>query len=212
MSGDGSHPDIVGPAVLRPPAQRGFLDPQSALQLVSSAERLLGTRLACEIHQHAGGFRLPAPDEPVREDKVRRLHAALREIDPGDARIVLRDAGEHVGRIVVQHRMTARARRLLQSAPWPLAAWLISQQFKQTSWTFVGSGTLIVRTPMELEIAANPLAPPGHAHDPQCTYHTGLLRTIYSQVIDARLDCREVTCRAAGDTACSFAIGVNDPA
>lgn len=195
---------------LRAPGTGGFLDPHAVLRTVVAVEHALGDDAVKQMLQEARLHRLPAPDEPVREAKVRQCHDAIRKLWPDRAPALLSAAGEGFAAEIRYHRMTARARQLLSAAPWPLAAWLIGQRLRQMAWSVAGSGTLSLETAMVFEIRGNPLARGLIAAGPACHFHTAFFASLFGTLVDSRLTARETTCIAAGDSACRFSVGLRE--
>jgi len=206
------HPEGSGTIrQLRPPGPDGFMDPHALLRTVASVDHALGSAASDAMLEAAGIGRLPGAEEPVREDKVRRCHDAIRSLWPEKAPALLRAAGEGFAAEFCHTRITTRARRMLGSAPWPLAAWLIGQRLKQVAWSVFGSGRLEVHNAMTFEVFDNPLArgaPPGSGC--LCAFYAAFFAGLYGPLIDNRLTAQETACMAEGHAACRFAVGLRE--
>ncbi len=196
------------PAVgwLKKPSRDGFVAPEVVLSVVDAVDRSLGAEALGELLTSAELFRLPAPDEPVREEKAARLHQTLRRTHPDTARTILAAAGRATADLVLAERLPLRAQKLLHNAPWPVAAWLLGQSVKQNAWHFVGTGTFGLPGRLEIEITDNPLLRGEKTNEPGCHYHAALFERMFQVLVDQRLSCLEMTCGSAGDPSCRFAL------
>jgi hypothetical protein len=99
--------------ILRRPNRRGFLSPLAVLELAEIVEEILGHEAREEALREAQLFRLPAPDEPLREEKAARLHAAVRRLWPEDSDVLTRRAGEANRRSASTTRGTSSGRAVI---------------------------------------------------------------------------------------------------
>jgi divinyl protochlorophyllide a 8-vinyl-reductase len=190
--------------ILRRPSRRGFMSPLAVLELVRSVEDMVGSDARDEALREALIHRLPAPDEPVREDTAARLHRAVRRLWPEDADALLRRAGEEAGRYVLEHRLPDRGRQLLLRMPRSAAAWLFARRTQQQAWTFAGSGRFVIESAGQFSLLDNPLVRGETADRPICSYHSGLFERQFRVVVHPGIRCVETACLAKGDAACVF--------
>jgi divinyl protochlorophyllide a 8-vinyl-reductase len=190
--------------ILRRPNRRGFLSPLAVLELAEIVEEILGHEAREEALREAQLFRLPAPDEPLREEKAARLHAAVRRLWPEDSDVLTRRAGEAAGQFVVDHRLPRRGRQLLARMPRSAAAWLLARRTEQQAWTFTGTGRFLIEDAAHLSIFDNPLIRGEKANRPICFYHAGFFERQFRAVIHPGIRCVETACAAKGDPACTF--------
>jgi divinyl protochlorophyllide a 8-vinyl-reductase len=198
-----------GPTLHRP--RKGFLGPQSVTQLVAATEKLCGSEAAEALCREAQLHRLPDWDEPVREEKVARLHVALWKLFPESAEDVCRRAGRQTTDFILDERMPARALRLLSLTRRSIAVWLLTRAARQHSWAFHGSGTFKVNRPLEYEVLNNPLAKGRTSDCPVCHYHAAAFERLFQRLIDPAMRCREVACIATGAPSCRFVLEMATP-
>lgn len=180
------------------------MSPLAILELLETVEVMLGAEARMEALREALINRVPAPDEPVREDKAARLHKAVRRLWPDDADALLRRAGEEAGRYVVDHRLPDRGRQLLLRMPRTAAAWLLARRTEQQAWTFAGSGRFVVESAGRFSLLDNPLVRGEKANRPICFYHAGYFEKQFRAVVHPGISCVETACVAKGDPACVF--------
>lgn len=190
--------------ILRRPSRRGFMSPLAILELLETVEAMLGAEARDEALREALIHRVPAPDEPVREDKAARLHKAVRRLWPDDSDALLRRAGEEAGRYVVDHRLPDRGRQLLLRMPRSAAAWLLARRTEQQAWTFAGSGQFVVESAGRFSLLDNPLVRGEKANRAICFYHAGFFEKQFCSVVHPGIRCIETACVAKGDPACVF--------
>lgn len=192
--------------LLRSPSRPGFVSPQAVLQLASAVDTICGPDAREDLLRDARLFRLPAPDEPVREEKVARLHRAVWDTLPQSAVMILDLAGKTVADHVADVRITRRGRTLLSGLPWPLAAWILGRFAGQHAWTFAGSGEFRILTTLSFELSPNPFLRGMHADGPVCHYHRALIGRLYQRLVNPHLACTEIACIAHGAPACRFVL------
>lgn len=193
--------------LLRMQTRKGFMGSQAVLQILAAAESLCGRDECTRLQREAALFRLPDGDEAVREDKVARLHQAVRRSLPAQAATVLRLAGQGTADHLVEHRISERAQKLLGTAPRPVAAWMLGRWAKQNVGTIAGSAILSIHGTTGLELKDNPLVRGEQARAPVCDYHAALFERLFQRLVDPRLICREILCAATGASSCRFEIG-----
>lgn len=198
--------------ILKRPHRGGFMSPMVVLQLARIIEEMLGTEAREHALREAQVFRLPQTDEPVREEKAARLHAAVRRLWPDDAEVLGRRAGEGAGQFILDRRLPGRARQMLARMPRAAAAWLLTRRMEQQAWTFAGSGAFTVEGPGRFSILDNPLVRGERANRPVCHYHAGLFERQFRGVVHPEAQCAEVACAALGDAACVFSLTVPETA
>jgi divinyl protochlorophyllide a 8-vinyl-reductase len=180
------------------------MSPLAVLELLATVEAMLGAEARGEALREALIHRVPAPDEPVREDKAARLHKAVRRLWPEDSDALLRRAGEEAGRFVVDHRLPDRGRQLLLRMPRTAAAWLLARRTEQQAWTFAGSGQFVVESAGRFSLLDNPLVRGEKANRALCFYHAGYFEKQFRAVVHPGIACVETACVAKGDPACVF--------
>ena len=195
-----------GPTLSRP--RKGFLGPQSVTQILDALERLCGTSARDTLQREARLFRVPKWDEPVREEKVARLHQTLRRLFPDKAQSVERDAGRATTDYILDTRVSEHGQRLLSMTRKPVAVWMLTRAAHQHGWAFHGSGRFRVNRPLEYEVIANPVCKGERSDHPVCHYHAAAFERLYQRLVDPRMTCREVACTAMGDPSCRFRIGI----
>lgn len=193
--------------LLRRPNRPGFIGPMIVLQLVRMVEMRLGLDARDEILKEAKLFRLPAEDEPIREQKAAGLHAALRRLWPEDAREIGRLAGQAAADYDLEFRLPKSAQARLARMPRAASAWLLSKTTEQQAWTFCGSGEFRVESASRFALYNNPMIHGEHADHTLCGFHEGFLERLFSTLVHPQLTCREVACAAKGDAACVFEFG-----
>lgn len=198
---------------MRQPPVGGFVMPQAALDVVSAVRAHGGADCATAVMAEAELYRLPAPTEPLREEKAARLHACLATVAPAIATPALLDAGAASADGMMRTQLSTRAQALLNNAPWTVSAWLLGRWVAQHGWMFAGSSTLTAMPRMEFELLGNPFAKarPGGS-DLGCLWQRAVFGRLYQVLVDDRLECREMKCAAAGDAACSFAFMLREGA
>jgi divinyl protochlorophyllide a 8-vinyl-reductase len=192
---------------LRRPAVAGFMAPQTARDLIDEVSETESAQAVALLQTEALLHRLPAPTEPVREEKVARLHLAVRHQFPSRASELLRAAGRRTAASLLTIQQSSRAQAMLSGSPWPIAAWLLGRWAQQHDWTFCGTGRFRVVTALEFEIADNPLIRGVQgAVEPQCIWHVGLFEELFRRLVSTDLECRELDCAGMGAPACRFVI------
>ena len=194
---------------LRRPAVRGFMAPQVVLELLTAVEAQIGPDARRDLLDAAQTGRLPALDEPVREDKAARLHQTLRRLYPEAATTVLRLTGEATADALLANQQSTRAQAMLSGAPWTIAAWLLGRWARQHDWTFVGTGTFSVLNALEYQIDDNPLLRGDFpATGPVCPFHVALFQRFFRRLVNADLLCQEVVPEGPAPVSCRFVIAL----
>jgi divinyl protochlorophyllide a 8-vinyl-reductase len=190
--------------LLKRPVQPDFVGPLVVLQLVRMLEKILGAD-ACDLAlKEARLYRLPKVNEPVREEKAARLHSTVRRLWPDKSDDILRRAGSDSGSYILEHQLSKRARTLLNGMPKSAAAWMLAKSAEQQSWLFTGSGTFRVESSSLFVLERNPLILGERSDKTLCHFHSALFETLFRAMVHPQLECREVTCLARGDDACTF--------
>lgn len=197
---------------LRRPNKKGFLAPSVVLELIEAVEELLGPEARDELLEEAQLFRLPNPDEPVREEKAARLHQTVRANWPEHAQQISRAAGSQTADWLIEGMITSRARSMLSRMPRATGAWLLAKTARQHAWTFSGSGELVVESAQRFILRGNPLVLGETSDHPVCHFHASLFERLFSALIHPRLTCREVSCMAKGGKACVFEFSISPAA
>jgi divinyl protochlorophyllide a 8-vinyl-reductase len=177
---------------LRRPNRGGFMAPYILLETAAAIEDVIGADNLELALKEAQLFRLPSASEPVREDKVARLHQAVRKLWARQATDIFKVAGQGAAKRVIETQISDRAQVML------------AKTARQNAWIFSGSGDFVVESESRFQLRANPVVqgevPDGHV----CHFHVSLLQELFSTLIHPRLKCREVRCHAAGADACTF--------
>jgi divinyl protochlorophyllide a 8-vinyl-reductase len=184
--------------------RKGYLGPLAVIQVLRAVETLHGTGARDQIMQEAALRRSPEWNEPVREEKVARLHQALRRRFPDEADAIAAQAGRATTDYLLDHRISKRAQQLLQNAPKAVAAWLLRQSQKQNARAFGGSGEFVFLSATVFELRNNPVLKGESAKAPVCHFHAAAFERMYQRLVDAQIICREIACKAAGAAACRF--------
>lgn len=134
--------------------------------------------------------RPPDREAPVDQARAVAFHRAVQSRFADNYAKIATDAGREAADLILERRMSPRARRLLSNAPWPVAAWLLGQAIRQNAWYFVGSGRLDLPGRLELELHDVPLLV---GDDPAlaCRFHVALFERLFQRVVDERLRCYE---------------------
>jgi divinyl protochlorophyllide a 8-vinyl-reductase len=189
---------------LRRPNRGGFMAPYILLETAAAIEDVIGADNLELALKEAQLFRLPSASEPVREDKVARLHQAVRKLWARQATDIFKVAGQGAAKRVIETQISERAQVMLAKMPRATGAWLLAKTARQNAWIFSGSGDFVVESESRFQLRANPVVqgevPDGHV----CHFHVSLLQELFSTLIHPRLKCREVRCHAAGADACTF--------
>lgn len=168
------------------------MPPYILLETAAAIEDVIGADNLELALKEAQLFRLPSASEPVREDKVARLHQAVRKLWARQATDIFKVAGQGAAKRVIETQISERAQVML------------AKTARQNAWIFSGSGDFVVESESRFQLRANPVVqgevPDGHV----CHFHVSLLQELFSTLIHPRLKCREVRCHAAGADACTF--------
>jgi divinyl protochlorophyllide a 8-vinyl-reductase len=165
-------------------------------------------RLADEIFAHAGLARyVPVPPtQPVLVSEFRALIETTHRFLGRDAALaVLHDAGERVGRYVLQHRIPAIVRWLLPRLAAPLATRILFAAMRRNAWTFAGQAPVrftAAATP-SIEVGDSPTATMA-GPDPACGFYAAAFSVLVSSLVHPGPIVREVACAATGAPVCRF--------
>lgn len=193
---------------LRTPKRSGMMSPNMVLPVVAALEEAVGPEQALKALEEARLFRLPLPEEPVRERQVAVLHQAIRRCCSDKADAILAEAGRRAADVVISYRIPARSRFLLRRMPWPLATWLLARATRQFAWTFSGSGRFALETTSSFALFDNPVIRGEHADHPVCLFQAALFERLFQELVHPRLVCSEIACCATGADACRFTLGL----
>lgn len=194
----------------------GLIGPNAITRVAQVLPAWRGTAWAEQLFERAGLLRhwRSPPEQMVREDEVRALHAALREAMPADeAAAVSRAAGRATADYLLGHRIPRPVQRLLKLLPAPMAARVLLKAITQHAWTFAGSGEFSVIWPARraagtarvvLQIRNNPLCRQLHTSAPACDYYAATFERLFQVLVQARTQVLETACEACGDDACRF--------
>ncbi|WP_085864642.1 bacteriochlorophyll 4-vinyl reductase [Pseudooctadecabacter jejudonensis] len=191
-------------APLRRPNRSGFMAPFLVLEMVAAIGSAMGADSLEEVLKEAQLYRLPDADEPVREDKVARLHQAMRRKWPDEAVAMSTRAGAEAGQRIMETQITTKAQGMLAKMPRATGAWLLAKTARQNAWTFSGSGEFVVESENRFILRENPILVGETSEVMVCDFHASLFERLFSTLIHPRLVCRETQCHARGDEACVF--------
>lgn len=192
------------PVPLRRPNRPGFMAPFLVLELTRTLEIVRGDADCKKALRVAQIHRLPDIDEPVREDKVARLHQTVRQLWPDEAHKITSQAGAGAGQRIMETQITAKAQSMLAQMPRATGAWLLAQTARQNAWTFSGSGEFVVESETRFTLRENPIVVGETSDVMVCHFHASLFEHLFSVLIHPRLTCEEIACHAKGDDACVF--------
>ncbi|UEM24179.1 bacteriochlorophyll 4-vinyl reductase (plasmid) [Skermanella mucosa] len=191
--------------------QAATIGPNAVIQLVPALTRKGFDGMAPQVFAGAGvtGWLADPPAAMVDERLAAGLHRALRAgLPPGQASLVLAEAGRLTADYLLAARIPGPAQAILKLLPASLSASLLVGAIRAHAWTFAGSGRFSARggPPLLLEIRNNPLCAGEHAPAPVCSWHAAVFRRLFEVLVshDVRVD--ETGCEACGDPACRFSI------
>ena len=166
--------------------------PYILLETAAATEDVIGADNLELALKEAQLFRLPSASEPVREDKVARLHQAVRKLWARQETDIFKVAGQGAAKRVIETQISERAQVML------------AKTARQNAWIFSGSGDFVVESESRFQLRANPVVQGEVSDGHVCHFHASLLQELFSTLIHPRLKCREVRCHAAGADACTF--------
>jgi len=191
-------------APLRRPNRSGFMAPFLLLEMVAAIRDARGADDLDAALKEAQVFRLPEHDEPVREDKVARVHQVVRRLWPDQSEDICVHAGAGAAQRIVETQITVKAQGMLAKMPRATGAWLLAKTARRNAWTFSGSGEFVVESETRFLLRENPIVLGEVAETMVCHFHASLFQKLFSTLIHPRLVCKEVSCLAAGGEACVF--------
>lgn len=189
---------------LRRPSKPGFMAPFIVLEMAKAVDEVLGPDDLEAALKEAQLFRLPSATEPVREDKVARLHQAVRKLWPREAADISRLAGKRAAHRIIETQITERAQSMLAKMPRATGAWLLAKTARQNAWIFGGSGQFVVESESRFVLQGNPVVLGEESDAAVCHFHASLFEELFTTLIHPRLVCKEVACQATGARACTF--------
>lgn len=193
-------------------ATAGLIGPNAITRIAKVLPAWRGTAFAEQVFERAGllqHWRQP-PQDMVREDDVRALHRALREVMPAEeAAAVSRAAGRATADYLLAHRIPRAVQRVLKRLPAPLAARVLVAAITRHAWTFTGSGRFSATAPRGgrpwvLEIRDNPLCRGLASGVPACDYYAATFERLFQVLVHRDSGVTETACEACGDDACRF--------
>ena len=184
-------------------AGAGLVGPNAVIQLAEALRTEPGA--AEQVFGRAGFIRLlrMPPDAMIDETIPARLFEALwRELSPGRAARIAREAGRLTGAYVLANRIPSLARLALRTLPPRLAAPLLLRAIRRNAWTFAGSGRCSIAPgwPATVTIIDNPLVMPGGA------WHVGVFEHLFDALVGPGTQVTYSTARIDGRPACRFSI------
>lgn len=159
-----------------------LVGPNAIIQTRIALVQACGADLARHLFAVAGlaaWFEAP-PENMVAADAVHRLNMTLLEhLDGTVFEAVMADAGARTGRYILENRIPAPARFLLQCLPARLAARALLKAIRANAWTFAGKAHVAVTPdhPAIIEISSNPLPAPG------CPWHRAVFATLFEALL-----------------------------
>ncbi len=154
-------------------------------------------------------YYLSPPEAMVDEEDVARLHRQLRlSFAADDAAHVSRVAGIKTADYLLAHRIPKPVQWILHVLPPMLASMVLLSAIRRHAWTFAGSGEFSARSgsPVRLEIRNNPLCRETRTHSPVCHYFAATFERLFQVLVQPQAKVTEVSCEAAGASACVFEI------
>ncbi|MCC0034136.1 MAG: bacteriochlorophyll 4-vinyl reductase [Hoeflea sp.] len=151
---------------------------QTRIALVDACGADLARHLFA-VARLAAWFETP-PENMVSAEAVHRLNMTLlAHLDGMAFESVMADAGARTGRYILQNRIPAPARYLLQCLPAGLAARALLKAIRANAWTFAGNARVAVTPghPAIIEISANPISVPG------CPWHRAVFATLFARLL-----------------------------
>lgn len=190
-------------------APPGHVGPNAITQVIAALRYRLGEPVCADVLAVAGLARYggDAPEEMVHEDEVSALQRAVRkQLPPGDAAAVLREAGTRTGDYLLAHRIPRFAQAGLRLFPPAIAARALIKAIGGHAWTFAGSGTFraIPGHPLVIEIAGCPLAAGQSSEAPVCEMYVGVFQRLFEVLVSPRARAVETECFAMGARVCRF--------
>jgi len=148
-----------------------------------------------------------APGTMVDEQKVARLHQAVRAASP-HAEAMMRDAGRRTADYLLANRIPKPVQAVLKVLPPRLAAMILVSAIRRNAWTFAGSGAFAAHagSPTIFEIRGNPLCAGEAARAPVCAWHAAAFERLFQVLVSRRSRVVETACGAAGDDFCRFVV------
>lgn len=185
-------------------ATAGLIGPNAITRIAQVLPSWRGTAFTQELFERAGllaHWRRP-PEQMVREEEVRALHAALRLALPAEeAAAVSRAAGRATAEYLLSCRIPRPVQRLLKLLPAFMAARLLVAAITRHAWTFAGSGEFSAepargRKPLVLAIRNNPLCCDLHTTTPACDYYAATFERLFQVLVHRETRVREISCEA----------------
>jgi divinyl protochlorophyllide a 8-vinyl-reductase len=149
------------------------------------------------------------PAEMVDEAEVTRLQRTVQaELDSGQARQVMLDAGRRTGDYLLGNRIPRPVQAVLRVLPAALASRILLAAIMRNSWTFCGSGQLrtVAGSPLRLSLSGCPLCRGATAAVPLCEYYAATFEQLFRQLVSRHATVVETECQAAGAQACLFEV------
>lgn len=183
----------------------GHVGPNAVSQLGAALLARWGAEAAYRVFARAGelGWLERPPAAMVPQERVARLHAALREELPrAQALEAARDAGERTAHYLLANRIPRPAQLLMRWLPGFLAARVLLAMIRRNAWTFAGSGRIVTQVPDRrtgrgwIEIHDNPLAA-----NP-CSWHEGVFTTLFATLAAPTARVRETECGGGQTGSC----------
>jgi len=177
--------------------------PNAILQSAEALRALAGQDTVERVFEGAGLLALleHPPQDMVPASQAARLHATIaRDLPPGLALEIARDAGRRTGDYILAHRIPRPAQWILRVLPARLSGPMLLRAICHHSWTFAGSADVTHHPadPMELTIHDNPLAVTG------CAWHCAVFETLFHRLVSPRLVVEHRACCAQSGRICRF--------
>ena len=189
------------------PANRaGLIGPNAILQLVPVLDKSFGEDTRAGLLARAGITTLPDGSGMIDEGPVAALHQQLRAEMPDRAAELAAEAGRGTADYILAHRIPRLAQAVLKALPWHLSARLLAQAIGKNAWTFAGSGTFEVLSPLCFRISDNPVIRGEESDHTLCHWHAAVFERLYQVLVHRDLTCTEVSCAAMGADACVFCL------
>ncbi len=192
-------------------SETGRIGPNAIIQTAEALRLLRGGRDARGVFAAARlePYLASPPADMVDETEVIRLYRALRAtLDDDAARAVSLKAGQLTALYLLAHRIPKPAQRVLRVLPARLASHALSRAISAHAWTFAGTGIFTSRPgrPTVYEIRHCPLCRGQGTDHSICDFYAATFETLFARLVHRNARAREISCEAAGASACRFVI------
>lgn len=188
----------------------GLIGPNAVTQLSAALHHAGLDSAAASVFAAAGAsdWLAEPPGEMVDEQRVARLHVAVRATLPAQADAILTEAGRLTADYLLAARIPRPAQAVLRLLPARGAAALLVAAIRAHAWTFAGSGRFRgdAGSPTVLQIFGNPLCAGTRAQGCVCLWHAAVFQRLFAALVAPRARVVETACEARGDGCCRFVV------